>query len=390
MILVGNAASWTRKGWGMERERRQGSFGEAQIPERRGRNAQLEAIHAAIDWTRFARLPAGLHGSRMGRKAYPALVMLKICLLQQWRDLSDPAMEDVLWERASFCRFAGLSLCEEIPDHSTISRYRALFAQRGLGEALLRELDEQLEAQGLFIEPGRATLMDATLIEAQASRRRSRSAQGPTDPDAAWGGARGNACYGCKGHIGVDADTQLIRRGVFTPANVNESQVAEALLTGDEAAVHADRAYDKAERRALLEAMRIDCRILRRADRCHPLTEAERELNALWEAPDARSSRSSARSNAATATAPRATTAWSATASSATSNASPSTCANSCGCRPRAKPRRRRAQCAPAARAAPETPARPPAQGPHRATPRPAKPPPPTPRHRRQPRTRQR
>ncbi len=267
----------------MERERRQGSFGEAQIPERRGRNAQLEAIHAAIDWTRFARLLAGLHGSRMGRKAYPALVMLKICLLQQWHDLSDPAMEDMLWERASFCRFAGLSLCEEIPDHSTISRYRALFAQRGLGEALLRELDEQLEAQGLFIEPGRATLMDATLIEAQASRRRSKSAQGPTDPDAAWGGARGNACYGYKGHVGVDADTQLIRRGVFTPANVNESQVAEALLTGDEAAVHADRAYDKAERRALLEAMRIDCRILRRADRYHPLTEAERELNALWE-----------------------------------------------------------------------------------------------------------
>ena len=39
----------------MERERAQGSFGEAQIPERRGRNAQLEAINAAIDWERFAR-----------------------------------------------------------------------------------------------------------------------------------------------------------------------------------------------------------------------------------------------------------------------------------------------------------------------------------------------
>ena len=119
----------------MERARAQGSFGEAQIPERRGRNAQLEAIHAAIDWARFARLLDGLHNSRMGRKAYPALVMLKICLLQQWRDLFDPAMEELLWERASFCRFAGLSLCEEIPDHSTISRYRALFAQRGLGPA---------------------------------------------------------------------------------------------------------------------------------------------------------------------------------------------------------------------------------------------------------------
>ena len=263
----------------MERERTQGSFGEAQIPARRGRNAQLEAIDAAIDWGRFARLLDGLHNSRMGRKAYPALVMLKIHLLQQWHGLSDPAMEEMLWERASFCRFVGLSLCEEIPDHSTISRYRARFAARGLGEALLRELDAQLEAQGLFIEPGRTTLMDATLIEAQVSRRRSRSAQGPTDPDAAWG----RDCYGYKGRIGVDADTQLIRRGVFTPANVNETQVAEALLTGDEAAAHADRAYDTAERRDLWGAMRIDCRILRRANRYHPLTEAERELNALWE-----------------------------------------------------------------------------------------------------------
>ena len=140
-----------------------------------------------------------------------------------------------------------------------------------------------MEAQGLFIEPGRTTLIDATLIEAQASRRRSKSAQGPTDPDAAWGGAGGGECYGCKGRIGADADTQLIRRGVFTPANVNETQVAEALLRGDEAAAHADRAYDTAERRDLWGAMHVDCRILRRANRYHPLTEAERELNALWE-----------------------------------------------------------------------------------------------------------
>ena len=49
----------------------------------------------------------------------------------------------------------------------------------------------------------------------------------------------------------MDLDTQLIAAAAPTPANVNETTVADQLLTGRERSVHADRAYDAAAREAL-------------------------------------------------------------------------------------------------------------------------------------------
>jgi IS5 family transposase len=47
--------------------------------------------------------------------------MLRIHLLQQWHDLSDPAMEDALIEVATMRRFAGIALITaRIPQHSDI------------------------------------------------------------------------------------------------------------------------------------------------------------------------------------------------------------------------------------------------------------------------------
>lgn len=256
---------------------------EARRPVRGGANARLERITAALDWAPFARLLRGLHAARRGRPAYPALTMFKVFLLQQWYGLSDPAMEEALRERASFRRFAGLAPNAAAPDHSTICRRRKRFAERGLGEALLRELDRQLEAQGRFDGAERVALLDATVIESQASQRRARSAGGSSDPDAAWARGAQGWVRGYKGHSGVDAATGLVRRAIFTPGNVNETAVADALYVGDEAAVYADRAYDAAARRALLAAQGIACCILRRGHKHQPLTDAEQERNRALE-----------------------------------------------------------------------------------------------------------
>ena len=42
----------------------------------------------------------------------------------------------------------------------------------------------------------------------------------------------------------MDADTGVVRRAALTPANVSESEVADALVSGDERAVYGDRAYE--------------------------------------------------------------------------------------------------------------------------------------------------
>ena len=157
---------------------------DAWLPERVGRNARLERLTDLIDWAPLEALVADLHAAPVGRPSYPPLLMVKVLLLQQWYQASDPAMEEALWERLSFRRFVGLGLQDDAPDHSTISRFRTRLTATGLAEPLFAAVARQLAGQGLLVKHG--TLLDATVVEAQVRRPRGGDAARPKDPDAAW------------------------------------------------------------------------------------------------------------------------------------------------------------------------------------------------------------
>ena len=70
-----------------------------------------------------------------GRHPIPAEVMLRIYFLQQWYGLSDPGMEDSLYDVESMRRFAGVDL-ESVPDESTILKFRHFLEAHRLTEAL--------------------------------------------------------------------------------------------------------------------------------------------------------------------------------------------------------------------------------------------------------------
>ena len=111
----------------------------------------------------------------------------------------------------------------------------------------------------------RGTLIDATIIEAQARRPQSEAgARSGTDPDAAWTRKGKKAHFGYKMHIGMDAGSGLIRGVEFTSANVADTDVADALIMGDEEAVYADKAYESKERRERLRAQGVKDRIMHR------------------------------------------------------------------------------------------------------------------------------
>ena len=228
---------------------------DAWLPERVGRNARLERLTDLIDWAPLEALVADLHAAPVGRPSYPPLLMVKVLLLQQWYQASDPAMEEALWERLSFRRFVGLGLQDDAPDHSTISRFRTRLRATGLAEPLFAAVARQLAGQGLLVKHG--TLLDATVVEAQVRRPRGGDAARPKDPDAAWARRGPQARFGYKLHLGVDADSELVRRAVLTPANVNETEVADALIVGDETAVYGDAAYGTQARHARLRARGI-------------------------------------------------------------------------------------------------------------------------------------
>ncbi len=249
------------------------SFVEVLLPERMGRNEKLERLNAALEWKKLARLVDGIYSSATGRPSYPPLVMVKIMVLQQWYDASDEGMEEALWDRVSFKRFVGLGLEESVPAHSTISRFRKEVTERGLAPRLFKEMNRQLEKRNVFVKKG--TLLDATIVEAQA-KRPSLRARGPgapseTDPDARFTRQRGITHFGYKAHVGVDAGSGLLREALLTPANVNDTEVADALVSGDEAAVYADKAYGSKQRSGWLKSMGIKDRVMRRADKHHPV-----------------------------------------------------------------------------------------------------------------------
>lgn len=148
-----------------ERRIGQGSLAEALLPAGAGSNRRLERIAGLIDWAPMERLLAPLRAP-IGRPGYPPLALFRALLLAQWYQLSDPGLEEALADRLSFRRFCGFGLDDGTPDETTLCRFRAALAERGLAEALFAELNRQLDARGLVLKAG-------TWSTRRWSRRRS-------------------------------------------------------------------------------------------------------------------------------------------------------------------------------------------------------------------------
>jgi IS5 family transposase len=93
--------------------------------------------------------------------------MLRIHCVQLFYNLSDPAMEDMLYEIDSVRRFVGLKITGPIPDESTILKFRHLLETHDLGMKLFEGINQHLAEQGLMLKEG-------TIVDAASYRRRHR------------------------------------------------------------------------------------------------------------------------------------------------------------------------------------------------------------------------
>lgn len=257
------------------------SFADGVLSKRPSiRRDPLKQISELIDWSAFGRVLKDLCDRGRGEPSYPALMMFKVLLLQRWYGLSDPAMEEALYDRLSFRSFAGLSLEDDTPDHSTIWRFRERLSQEDRTDALMAELARQLDGLGVYLKQG--TLIDASIVDSAARRPGMKESKiSPTDPDARFGvnNERRRYKFGYKVHIAVDQGTQLVRTVVTTPANIQEIDVAEQLIQGDEAALYADRGYDAKRLHDRLSTLGIADGVMRRGKQNQPLTDAQRAHN---------------------------------------------------------------------------------------------------------------
>ena len=205
----------------------------------------LQRMDGLIPWQRLEQrlrpvYPTGGHG----RPPYPLPVMLRIHCVQLFYNLSDPAMEDALYEIASIQRFVGVSVRGPLPDETTILNFRHLLERHGLGDDLLAEITQHLAAQGVRLREG--TIVDATIIAAPASTKNRAQQRDPEMHQA----KKGNQWYfGMKAHIGVDAHTGLVHSLATTAANVADVTQVPQLLHGSETRVWGDAGYQGVDRR---------------------------------------------------------------------------------------------------------------------------------------------
>lgn len=247
---------------------------------------ELDDVSELIDWSPIEGLLSGIHNRSKGEKAWPPLLMFKALLLQSWYSLSDPGLEKQLARDLLFRRFVGLDLSSSVPDHSTIWRFRQLLAKHELMNSLLDEVNRQLSEQSLYIRSGEVSIVDASVIEAKQCRPNKRPDGSSTqDDEAGWNiktasDGKRKSTYGFKAHINVEEDG-FIKKTDYTAGNVHDSNGFIGLLNGDESAAYADSAYVSEAHDDWLTEHRIDNRLIRRAYRNKPLTQADKQFNRL-------------------------------------------------------------------------------------------------------------
>jgi IS5 family transposase len=231
------------------------SFGDAEYRGKRKQTRRekfLAEMEQVVPWDSLLGLIEPFYPvAGRGRHPYPIATMLRVHLMQNWFSLSDPAMEEALYEIASMRQFARLTLIKPIPDETTILNFRRLLEDNELAPEILVRVNRYLSRKGLLLKQG--SIVDATIIAAPSS---TKNAEGERDPEMHQTKKGNQWHFGMKAHIGADADSGLVHTVTTTPANEADVEVVDELLHGKEEIVYADAGYTGADKRVVRKNLR--------------------------------------------------------------------------------------------------------------------------------------
>jgi IS5 family transposase len=235
----------------------------------------LAEMNAVIPWTRLlALIEPHYPKAGNGTQPLPLERMLRIYFMQNWFNLSDPAMEDALYDSESMRRFAGVELIEDaVPDETTILRFRHLLEKYRLTEQMFAEVRTLLEERRLLLKSG--TIVDATIIAAPPSTKNAEKAR---DPEMHQTRKGKDWHFGMKAHVGTD-QRGVVHSLTTTPAHVADITELPKLLHGQERALFGDQAYWSEFHRQCAQVSGIRYRVNRRGTSAQPLTEHQKFIN---------------------------------------------------------------------------------------------------------------
>lgn len=250
------------------------TFAEAEFALKKKKTRReifLEKMDKLIPWQKLEqRLIKKCHKGKTGRPPYPLPVMLRVHAMQLFYNLSDPAMEDALYEIESMRQFAGLRLSGNLPDETTILNFRHFLEEHKFGKLIFESINEHLAGQGLMLREG--SIVDATILSAPSSTKNS---TGKRDPEMHQCKKGNQWHFGMKMHIGTDDALGLIHSVTTTAANVHDIAVADQLLHGSEETVWGDAGYLGVDKRAEHQGRSVDWQIAMRPGKRAKLPEGD-------------------------------------------------------------------------------------------------------------------
>lgn len=188
--------------------------------------SKLEDMNKLIDWNKFLELFSDKETGR-GRPEYDKILMIKILCLQGWYTISDQEVEFQITDRLSFQKFLGYP--KNVPDYSTIWRFREELTEDNLIDEIWSELHRQIKALNLVVKEGK--IQDASFIDAfpgktnSGMNNRGREAKTSRSKDGSWTKKSGRSHFGFKLHTKMQRGSKIIEEIAVTTAKVFDGHI---------------------------------------------------------------------------------------------------------------------------------------------------------------------
>lgn len=232
--------------------------------------AFLQKMNELVPWKEIGNeLDGSLYDRHMGRPGFPVHVLVKALFLESWYGLSDPELEEQVLDRVSFQRFLGVRNRSDIPDETTVCRFRGKLSELHAESELFEVIQGMIDEHGLRVNRG--TIVDATIIDAPKGRKR-KDGTNTRDKDAGFTKKNGKTFHGYKAHVGSDTKGHFIEEVIVTSATMHDNEAFDDLTKHETKTVFADKAYIDREKKRDFRKRNVFWGVLDRASRGHALS----------------------------------------------------------------------------------------------------------------------
>lgn len=265
----------------IEKEKQESFFGDYIYEQVIPPDHFLVKLSSVVDFSFVNEELKDLYSEDRGRPAFEPQILFKMLLLEMLHEFSDVEISRITQTEMAFKWFVGLKITDKVPDDTTLVRFRQKMGEEKLGK-IFRQLILLANEKGLFWKKGRTIIIDSTAIRANVDigRLAQKHKKGPDDktyvtenspdPEAAFGRkSKTKQFYGYKGHLNLDARSELITEVSVTPGNEHDKQKFEdniksdpTITTGSGTTIVGDKAYSGEDQRKFLKDLGLKARMI--------------------------------------------------------------------------------------------------------------------------------